>query len=233
LKTALAFSGGMDSLACLYLYRNRLHEIFVLWVNTGKAYPETIEIINQAREICPNFIEIKTDQAVQNAEHGLPTDLVNVENTALGFSVSGKKQIMIQSGIECCYWNIMKPLNDMVATLGITHLIRGQRLEEDYKSSARDGDVVDGVTYIQPIEKWSRNDVLKYLGQNIEIPEHFYLDHTSLDCYDCTAYLRHTADRFQWASKKHPDLHKINMERLNSVKETIQPVYEILGAING
>jgi tRNA(Ile)-lysidine synthase TilS/MesJ len=44
----LAFSGGKDSLACWYLCKH-LNPV-VLWVNTGKGYPETLEIVNEIRE---------------------------------------------------------------------------------------------------------------------------------------------------------------------------------------
>jgi len=36
----LAFSGGKDSMACWYLYRDQ--QPIVIFVNTGKAYPETL-----------------------------------------------------------------------------------------------------------------------------------------------------------------------------------------------
>ena len=52
----LAFSGGKDSLACWYLYK--ANNPIVLWVNTGKAYPETLAIVDEIRSEAVEFIEI-------------------------------------------------------------------------------------------------------------------------------------------------------------------------------
>src|SRR5687767_12018420 len=69
--TALWFSGGKDSMACLYLLRDRLSEIAVLWANTGKNYPELLQTVAHAKAMCPHFIEVKTDRDAQWREHGI------------------------------------------------------------------------------------------------------------------------------------------------------------------
>ena len=43
----LAFSGGKDSLACWYLYKAKNPIVF--FVNTGKAYPETLALVEEIR----------------------------------------------------------------------------------------------------------------------------------------------------------------------------------------
>ena len=45
-RVALELSGGKDSVACLYLLRHQLHKITVYWLNTGDAYPETLDVIH-------------------------------------------------------------------------------------------------------------------------------------------------------------------------------------------
>ena len=216
----LAFSGGKDSWACLQHYKEQLADIIVLWVNTGKNYPEALDSINLAKSMCPNFVEITIDREAQNALNGLPADIVPIANTAFGQGVTGKQKITIQSYFQCCYENISAPLNAKVKELGITTLISGKRNDEGHLSSCSDGQLLDGVTHIHPIEKWSSQDVLSYLSSKMEVPEHFKLSHSSLDCYDCSAYLKDTKDILEW-SKKYPELHDKKVIRINQLKAVL------------
>lgn len=207
MSIALAFSGGKDSWACLWLIRERLADIQVIWVNTGKNYPEMLETIDKAKALCPDFVEIIVDREGQNAYHGIPSDVVPINWTRLGQSVTSKKDVLIQSYIQCCYENIGSSLQEYCKRHGITELIRGQRLDEGHKSSARDGDVVDGITYHQPIENWTAEQVLSFVSVHMELPAHFSFEHSSMDCYDCTAYARESIDRIDYMSKNHPALY--------------------------
>jgi len=119
-------------------------------------------------------------------------------------------------------------LMDAAKQRGITQMIRGQRLDESHKSTAKHGSIVDGIMFIQPIETWSKEQVFAFLRTQGDLPEHFSIDHSSLDCYDCTAYLNHSSDRIAWTKEKHPKLYekyKINMAAL---KTAVLPTYEIL-----
>lgn len=218
---ALAFSGGKDSLACWFLYRHE--DPYVIWVNTGKAYPETLSIIEMVRQKTKRFVEVRTDQAAQNAMHGLPSEIVPIDWTEEGMYLTGEKPVRIQSYMRCCWENISAPLHNAAKQLGIEFLIRGQRIEEHHKSPARDGSIVGGITYLQPIERWSKDDVMRYLASNMEIPEHFSLDHSSMDCYDCTAFLAQSVDRAEWTRVRWPELHARYMNRLTALRDAIQP----------
>jgi 3'-phosphoadenosine 5'-phosphosulfate sulfotransferase (PAPS reductase)/FAD synthetase len=140
--------------------------------------------------------------------------------------VTGKTEVKIQSYFGCCYDNITAPLMAKVKELGITELISGKRNDEHHKSSGKDGDVVDGVKHIHPIENWSQEQVLSYLHDNMTVPTHFYFNHSSLDCYDCSAYLKDTQDVFEW-SRKHPELHAKKVIRIQQVKDTLNKAMEI------
>ena len=74
MDTALLFSGGKDSLACLYLYRDVWDRLPVIWVNTGAAYPEMIEYMEGWKRRRPHFIEVKTKRT---ARFGNPEDQVD------------------------------------------------------------------------------------------------------------------------------------------------------------
>lgn len=217
----LAFSGGKDSLACLYLYKNQLKDITVLWVNTDKNFPETLTLFEEVKLMCPNFVEIKSSRSWQNYINGLPSDIIPFANTVLGSQITGEVETKVQSYFQCCHDNISAPLMAKVKELGITSLISGKRLYEGHISSNMDGDVVDGVIQVHPIEHWTEKEVLDYLAENIEVPEHFKFKHSSLDCYDCTAYRNETKDIDEWAKVQHPDLYQIKTVRLDQLRSVL------------
>lgn len=217
----LAFSGGKDSWACLQLYKDQLKDITVLWVNTGKNFPELLKSVELAKAMCPNFIEIKVDKDAQNDACGLPSDIVPCANTLYGETVTGSVEQRIQPYFQCCYDNISKPLNDKARELGITHMIRGNRKDEGHLSSHNDGDIVDGVVQIHPNKNMTRQNVLDYLNSVMEVPEHFYFEHSSLDCYDCSAYLKDTKDIAEWQKINHPKLYKQKMEKVTKIKDIL------------
>ena len=223
----LAFSGGKDSLACWYLYKAK--NPIVLWVNTGKAYPETLAIVEEIRAEAVEFIEINVDQQAQIDANGIPSDIVPIANTVHGMIVSGEKPVLIQSYLNCCMENITIPLLDAIKKRGITQIIKGQRNDESCKGESRHGAVLDGVEYIQPIEKWTGKQVLDFVAtQRGQLPEHFSLNHTSLDCYDCTGFMKESADRVEWTKVNHPELYDKYALNMSKLKGTIIPIVELM-----
>ena len=227
MKLGLAFSGGKDSLACLLLNKERLSEITVFWVNTGKIYPETQKIVEFAKSISPNFIEVIVDREGQNDYHGIPADIVPINWTNAGQMISGVKPVKIQSYLQCCFENISQPLHNAAKAHEITHLIRGQRNDEQYKGTSRDGDVVDGIVYLHPIETWTAASVIEFIQNHMELPAHFNLGHTSLDCFDCTAYQKETKDVSSYRELKHPELHQKYLARKEQLDSVLREALEI------
>lgn len=190
----------------------------VIWVNTGKAYPETLEVIERVRAQS-RFVEVATDQEAQNRRHGIPADLVPIDWTELGMRMHGAKSVKIQSYLQCCYENLSGPLNAKVKELGVTTLITGQRLDDGHRG--KHGDVVDGVRHEHPLENWTRDMVMAYLRERGDWPEHFRIAHSSLDCYDCTAYRRFTRDRIEWTKEAHPELYARYVVRESALNAAI------------
>jgi phosphoadenosine phosphosulfate reductase len=223
----LAFSGGKDSLACWYLHRHENPVVF--FVNTGKAYPETLALVDEIKAQSAEFIEVRTDQARQNAEWGIPSDIVPIDSTRLGMMVTSDKLVLVQSYLGCCYENISAPLLASAKAHGITRLIRGQRNDEGYKGTSRNGTFVDGVEFLHPIEGWSKSDVLAYLmDQRGSLPDHYKIEHTSLDCYDCTAFMAHSGDRVAWTKDKYPAFHSEYLVRRAALQSACAGTIELL-----
>jgi 3'-phosphoadenosine 5'-phosphosulfate sulfotransferase (PAPS reductase)/FAD synthetase len=226
MKTALAFSGGKDSWACLWLHRDRLADITVIWVNTGKNYPELLATIEKARALCPNFVELIVDRDGQNSHHGIPADVVPINWTRQGQQFTGAKPVTIQPYLLCCYENIVMHLQGYCKAQGVTHLIRGQRNDEGHRSSARDGDVVDGIVYLQPIENWTGDEVLEFVGRHMALPDHFQFAHSSMDCYDCTAYATESKDRIAHMKDHHPILFAEYDKRKTALNNALRQALE-------
>ena len=199
--TALALSGGKDSIACLHLMRDSID--FALYVDTGFSYPETAAMIDYARDFIP-VITVHSDRENQNKRFGLPSDIVPIDWTVLGQQITGEKPALIQSYLGCCYENISVPLYDKAVELGVDELIYGQRNDEGHKSPARNGDMIGNIRRLNPIETWSASDVLNYLETKMAVPEHFHIKHSSLDCYDCTAFRKDSKDRIAWTKEHYP-----------------------------
>jgi 3'-phosphoadenosine 5'-phosphosulfate sulfotransferase (PAPS reductase)/FAD synthetase len=226
LTTVLAFSGGKDSWACLWLNRDRLADIVVVWANTGKNHPELLATIAKAKAICPNFFELQVERDKQNALEGLPADVVPIDWTAIGQLHTTPKAVKVQSYIQCCYANIAGPINDFCRANGITEIIAGQRNDEGHKSTARNGTVNEGVTRIHPIEDWTEKQVLEFVGQHMELPEHFKFKHSSMDCYDCTAYRKDSQDRIKHMASNNPDLYLAYATRRQQLHDALTEALE-------
>lgn len=223
MKRALWFSGGKDSTACLLLHRNELHDIDVIWANAGKYLPEYVAFVRRLSAMCPRFHEVNSDRVAQNEAFGLPADVVPVRSTPMGSMISGPPKVKVQSYLDCCTENIMRPVWEKTVELGCDTVIVGQRADEPMKAQLRKhGDVVGGITFLHPIEGWTRERALEYVRQELgELPEFYALNHTSIDCYDCTAYLLHTEDRVAYLKRKHPERHKELVWRLQVLQSAI------------
>lgn len=183
----LHFSGGKDSTAVLLLLQQHWDRLIVAWVNTGDAFPETLELMDRVRRLVPNFLEVQSDQPAQHAAHGWPTELLPITNTPLGRALDGHDRPLLQSYADCCGANIWEPMARAMRAIGATLIIRGTRLANGRKSPIRSGDVVDGVAYWHPIERWSDEEVFAFLRRRGWLPEHYAHTETSLDCRRCTA----------------------------------------------
>lgn len=210
---ALGFSGGKDSWACLWLHEHELADTLVMWVDTGKNAPEILDSVAKARAMCPNFLVINSDREGQNRTWGLPSDIVPVNWTKLGQTVTQKRPVLIQSYLDCCYANINWPLYQAVKQYNIKDLILGQRNDDGHRGLRQNGQEVEGVTVWHPLENWTKAQVLSYLQTKMPIPDHFHLEHTSIDCYDCTAYKKESKDKVIFLRDHHPKLYAEYAER--------------------
>lgn len=187
-KVAFQFSGGKDSLACLYLLRPYWDRLTVYYLNSGDAFPETLALVQKVRALVPNFVEIPGRVAEVTQDCGIPTDIVPYTATPTAMRMQMGKVPMIDRFL-CCALSIMAPLHERMLADGVTLVIRGQKDADRYRSPLRSG-YVDDVELLFPIEGWTDDQVFAFLAeQGVEIPR-FYREglQTTPDCMRCSAW---------------------------------------------
>ena len=108
-RIALQFSGGRDSIACLYLMRPYWDRLTVYWCDTGAPYPETVSLVAKVRDMVPNFAVIRGEQPNVIAEYGIPSDILPASSPPMGILGAGAG-VPMQDRYTCCLRSIMLPL---------------------------------------------------------------------------------------------------------------------------
>lgn len=224
---ALQFSGGKDSLACLYLLEEFWQKLHVVWGNTGDAFPETLALIAEVRALVPHFIEVKSDVRAQQEKYGYPCDVLPVRNhPTVAMIIHPHERPKLQSCFACCRDNLWEPMQQQMERMRATLIIRGQRTYEVQHSPVRSGDVINGVEYLFPIEDWSSERVREYLGARL--PEHYSYMDTGLDCQHCTAHLFENIGKRRFTRERHPELHAELTRRLEVIAGEVEHEHAIL-----
>ncbi len=210
-RPVLKFSGGKDSLACLYLLRPYWDRLTVLWANTGDPYPETVEQMAEVRQMVGRFVEVAGPGNVQR--HGVdrtfPSDMVPWDATPIGRFVqpASAPNFTIHSFGDCCWVNMWQPMQQAIAQLGCDLVIRGERDSERYRPPVVSGmhDPQNGGTQLLPIYRWSKEDVFAFLrGEGVEIPRQYAYGMGSFDCLHCTAVLIENGNKLRYLRDFHP-----------------------------
>lgn len=205
----LFMSAGVDSLACLLLLRQHWDRLTVLWSNPGAPHPQTTAYMAGIRARVPNFVEVRGQQPAWIRTHGWPADVVPVRATAAGEVGAGPAPLRFQSYMDCCGANMWSPSSDFVTSTGAGLVITGQRGDEALRNRLRDGErsQLGAVTYWNPLQAWSRAQVLEFLAAQAEPLPPFYADGatSSADCWNCTAYLDHGVGRLGHMRRAEPE----------------------------
>lgn len=219
-RIALQFSGGRDSIACLWLMRPYWDRLTVYWLNTGSAYPETVQLAAEVRAMVPRFVEIEGRQPAVVAEFGLPSDIVPASRTPIGLVGSGAAGALIQDRYSCCLRSIMLPLHERMVADGITLIVRGQKEADRLKGILRSGEVENGIEYLFPLEDWSDRDVMEYLKrEGAPIPRFYEVMDSAPDCMTCSAWWENGAAKYL-KRYHHPEYQECQ-RRLDVINEAV------------
>jgi len=227
----LQFSGGKDSLACLYLLKEQWDDLTVVWMNPGAPWPQTVEQMEEIKQLVPHFLEITGDVFGQNAVYGLPSDLIPMTNSLQGQIARGKRITTIQSWMNCCGMNIWGPMHDKMLELKPERIYRGQRKEEKYTSLVTSGIKIEGIEYILPLEDWTEEQVDQFLlAEGVRIPEFYQHSDKSLDCWHCTAYLDERKRQILWLKEIFPEKYRVVANSLVEIRAAVEEKLRDLNA---
>lgn len=221
-RIALSFSGGKDSLACIYLLAPRLDRITVYHCDPGDLLPETEAVVRHVEQLCPRFVRIRTDVTAWIADHGLPSDLLPYSAHQVGRAIG--QGVALSGRYECCLQNIMAPLYYRIKEDGNTLLIRGTKTSDMPKMPVLSGQTLEGIEFYYPIQDWNDDDVLAYL-RAVGAPVSRAYEHVknSLDCARCSAWW--SEGRGAYLRRYHPDISDEYQTRLRTI------AHEVSGSI--
>lgn len=218
-RIALQFSGGRDSLACLYLMRPHWDRLTVYWLDTGAAFPETVSLMQKVRDMVPNFARIDGRQPQVIAEFGIPSDIVPVSATPLG-RLAGEASPLIQDRYSCCVRSMMIPTHERMIEDGITLIIRGQKEQDRLKSPIKSGVVQDGIEFLFPVEGWSDRQVMAYLNeQGAPVPRFYEMLNHAPDCMTCSAWWEEGAAAY--LKRYHPAQYVETQKSLDIINKAV------------
>lgn len=224
-RVALSFSGGKDSTACLWMLRDRLEELTVYHLDTGDLLPEVVEVVDQVRPMCSNWVTVRSNVEAWIAKHGLPSDLVPHQAHPVGQQMAEGGKLVAR--YACCGANLMTPLFDRIAADGNTLLIRGTKACDMRRLPMQSGECVGGLELWLPLLDWSHADVLAYLRREGAPVSTAYDTFTNLpECATCSAWW--SEGRAAYLRDRHPDLYRRYQERMAVVMEDVGPVVQAL-----
>ena len=64
-------------------------------------------------------------------------------------------------------------------------------------------------------------EVLQFVGKHMELPKHFMFNHSSMDCYDCTAYRKETKDITAYRKMHFPKLDEKYQQRNTQLNKAL------------
>lgn len=214
-KIALSFSGGKDSLACVYMLRPMMDRITVYHMDTGDLLPEVREIVEHVKSFWPEFVHIRGDIDGWIEANGLPTDLLPHSEHPVGRSMGegGRKLV---SRYDCCFSNLMWPLYERIKADGNTLVVRGTKSVDMTTIPAPSGSNLDGVEILLPLEGWSNEGVMTYL-RSVGAPICRVYEHVtnSPECARCSAWWGEK--RGAYLKRYHPALWQAYASRLRDV----------------
>lgn len=220
-RPALHFSGGKDSLACLYLLRDQLDRITVYWCDTQDGCPETRAVVEQVRQWIPRFKVITTDVATWRNQYGYPSDLVPAKAHPIGL-LYGMNNFALTSRFDCCATNIMAPMHQRMIDDGVDLVIRGTKVTDTGHVPAEGQ--TEHYTIWLPIRDWTHQQVFDYLRE-VEAPHNPIYDHfaqiSAPECLGCTAWW--DDGKAAYLKARHPEHYARYRAQLQAIAATITP----------
>lgn len=225
-RVGLLFSGGKDSLTCLYKCKPYWDKLYVLWANTGKNFPEIEEFMEEVKAMVPHFIECRSNQDAFVKTVGYPTEVAVTralpEHRA--FCTMANRQSVVTKH-QCCNHNLWRPIQGLLDASGCTGFVKGQRGDDPYNDTWQQFVDIAGhkCEMYYPCRDMKEEDCIEYLeSQGINLTDRFFIGRTSLDCWDCTGYWEYVPKRMEYMAKHHPEKHEYVVKIFKNIKDDVK-----------
>lgn len=195
----------------------------VLWVNSGAPFPQVTEQMAEVKAMVPHFLEVRANVFKQNEIFGIPTDVLAENSTLKGQFLTGKREVMLQSWINCVNENLWIPMTAAIEQIQPKIVYRGQKKSDKTPQYLKSGEKVHGVQYIYPIDDWTDDDVWKFLRENnIPVPSYYEFSIDSLDCWHCTAWMEKKRGPINWLKEHDPEKYEYVVSNINKIKSEVE-----------
>lgn len=202
-RVALFFSGGAESLMLLHLLEPWRHKVTVYTVRTGAEFPHMVEFIDRKLEGWDKRV-VAADLHKSFRELGVPASAVPIEHLqGISGMIGGEDRLpRIAPWPFCCVRNRWLPGCEAVKADGFNIAVHGQR-SSDFPNGTKARLEHPGLELVTPLWPVSRAKVLAAAGNlGLELPDHYSLYPSSLDCSVCPASL--TTQRRAWMATRYP-----------------------------
>lgn len=169
---ALVSSFGAGSAALISMVAEVNPNIPVLFLDTEKHFPETMDYLEEIRKFSglQNLIILKPDSKIQK-------------------DIDPDGDLWKRMPNRCCWFRKVKPLEDTLEKMGIRALITGRKSYQNSERKNMDNIELyeDGRFRVNPLHSWSGEDVKKELKRR-KLPEHPLVSkgYLSIGCQVCT-----------------------------------------------
>lgn len=112
MSTALLYSGGKDSSACLELLRPNWPELLVVSWRPKDMHADVADRLERVAAVVPHFVSVFSYPESWIAEHGYPSNIVPVPSCSAGRRLGFEPSVRISPWTDCCaanFWGRSTP----------------------------------------------------------------------------------------------------------------------------
>lgn len=238
-RTLLQFSGGKDSMACLFMLLPLGRRLTIHHHNPGAQLPETARqmsalrswLLTFAADQRPGFHQTASDVQNDIVANGTPADVVPVWSTSLGRMIQEPPPdaIRVRSTFDCCNANLWQPMMKTAQLLRVDCIVRGQRLVDKQRSPIEDGAKAADITIRFPLGSATDEQLAAFLSEQ-------YHQHpaappvwsvraglsASFDCWCCTGHAQHSEEQRAYLRKTMPFEASIVEGRMSKIRAAVR-----------
>ena len=196
-KIVVTSSFGAESIVILHLVSRIDKNIAIIFLNTGKLFPETLEYLNKVKKIL-NLKNIKVQKpSLKDLRINDPKGLLHKSNPEL-----------------CCKLRKVVPLEHAIAPY--KGWINGRkRFHGLERSNIKKIEKLNSIIKINPLADWNFKKITNYI-KKYKLPEHPLVEkgYKSIGCVPCTSKIAeddsHRSGRWKNLKKNECGIHSYN-----------------------